>query len=115
MIVTCFSLFLVRSILGGITLEIIEPATWTRIMVQQPRLNTRSVEDMVASWIVRPTYLIPVSVVYQTNWTSRGCVIVVVIVGKDQVAFLSLQEVALVIFPHVRLSNDMLLLFKMCL
>jgi hypothetical protein len=86
-------------------------------MMQQPSLYTHSVEDMVASWITRPTNLITVVVVCQTNGTYDGGVlyIVVVIDGKDQIAFLSLK-IALVIFSWVilvicclRLSNDALL------
>jgi hypothetical protein len=100
MIVACLSILLDRRILGGTnTLEIIGPAAWTRIMMQQPSLYTHSVEDMVASWITRPTNLITVVVVCQTNGTYDGGVlyIVVVIDGKDQIAFLSLK-IALVIF-----------------
>jgi hypothetical protein len=99
MIVACLSILLDRRILGGTnTMEIIRPAAWTHIMMQQPSLYTHSVEDMFASWITRPTNLITVVVVCQTNGTYDGGVlyIVVVIDGKDQIAFLSLK-VALVI------------------
>jgi hypothetical protein len=100
MIVACFSLFLVRRILGGTTLEIIRPATWARIMAQQPRLY---IHVLWKTWLHRrwraQTYIITVFVVYQTNGTSQGFVIFILLVGKDQVAFLSLQ-VAHVIFPQ---------------
>lgn len=98
MIVACLGILLVRRVLGETNaMEIIGPAAWTHIVMQQPSLYTHSVEDMVASWITRPTNLITVVVVCQTNGTYDGGVlyIVVVIDGKDQIALLSLQ-VALV-------------------